>query len=95
MDRTEHLLSCLAEECMEVAQRATKAQRFGLLEVQPEQALTNWQRIQEELTDLLAIMEMLEDSAGSMFFIPRDGVSAKKAKVEKYMEYAAEQGALR
>jgi hypothetical protein len=35
MNPTEHLLSCLAEECAEVAQRASKSLRFGLSEVQP------------------------------------------------------------
>lgn len=94
MNRTEHLLACLAEECHEVGQRALKAQRFGLLEVQPEQDKTNWQRIQDELADLLAVMEMLEDCAGSMYFIPRAAVEAKKEKVEKYMAYAESQGAL-
>jgi NTP pyrophosphatase (non-canonical NTP hydrolase) len=94
MNRTEHLLACLAEECHEVGQRALKAQRFGLLEVQPEQEKTNWQRLQDELTDLLAVMEMLEDSAGSLYCITRQGVAAKKEKVEKYMAYAESQGAL-
>lgn len=28
MNRSEHLLSCLAEECAEVAQRVSKALRF-------------------------------------------------------------------
>ena len=94
MDRTEHLLACLAEECDEVGQRALKALRFGLLEVQPEQNKTNWQRIQDELIDLLAVMEMLEDAAGSTYFIPRERIADKKKKVEKFMVYAESQGAL-
>jgi len=95
MNRTEHLLACLAEECHEIGQRALKAQRFGLLEIQPEQELTNWHRLQQELADLLAVMEMLEGPAGCLYCIPRNLIEAKKAKVEKYMVYAESQGALR
>jgi len=41
LNRAEYLLSVLAEECCEVAQRATKAQRFGLREIQPDQPFNN------------------------------------------------------
>lgn len=59
MNRTEHLLWVLAEECAEVAQRASKAARFGLDEVQPGQALTNEERLWQEMCDLCAVGEML------------------------------------
>jgi NTP pyrophosphatase (non-canonical NTP hydrolase) len=94
MNRIEHLLACVAEECAEVAQRALKAQRFGLLEIQPEHALNNWQRLIEEFTDLLAVIEMLETSSGSPYCILCERVEAKKRKVERFMAYAEEQGAL-
>ena len=97
MNRTEHLLSCLAEECAEVAQRVSKALRFGLSEVQPGQPFTNAERIQQECIDLLAVLEMLDDAE----VVARSGgrelddlLSAKKAKIEKFMRYAEEQGAL-
>lgn len=95
MNRTEHLLSCLAEECAEVAQRVSKALRFGLAEVQPGQPLTNAQRIGQEFHDLLAVVEMLEEAGaldrptGSTTAIER-----KKAKVLAFMEYAEQCGTL-
>jgi hypothetical protein len=87
MNRTEHLLACLAESIYWLVS-------FGLLEVQPGQELTNWHRLQQELADLLAVMEMLEGPAGCLYCIPRNLVEAKKEKVEKYMAYAESQGAL-
>lgn len=93
MTRTEHLLSILAEECNEVAQRAIKALRFGLEEIEPGQDLNNAERIAQEFADLLAAIEMLqvEDVLG---YETRDQVDAKKLKVEKFLEYSRECGTL-
>lgn len=102
LDRTEHLLSCLAEECTEVGQRVSKALRFGLSEVQPGQPLTNAERIVGEIVDLLAVIGMLEECGAidtpillRLDNTMMDALDAKKAKVEKFMRYAEEQGALR
>lgn len=95
MNRTEHLLSILAEECAEVAQRCSKAARFGLAEVQPGQALTNMDRILREWADATAGMEMLMEAA--QIAEPagwRDLVLAKKAKVEQFLAYSAQCGTL-
>jgi hypothetical protein len=62
MERTQYLLICLSEECAEVSQRASKALRFGLQEVQSGQEQTNAERIAQEFQDLLAIIEMLEEA---------------------------------
>lgn len=95
MTKTEHLLVCLAEECNEVAKRATKALRFGLSEVQSGQSLTNAQRINEEFNDLLAILEMLEEADLSLDSIgKRQAVEAKKQKVARFLNYSAECGTL-
>jgi NTP pyrophosphatase (non-canonical NTP hydrolase) len=89
MNSTEHLLTKLMEECCEVAQEASKASIFGLQEVMPGQELTNRQRVQKELNDLWAVCEMLV-----LIDIDRRAIDAKKAKVEKYMEYARSIGTL-
>jgi hypothetical protein len=97
MNRTEHLLTILAEECCEVAQRATKALRFGLDEVQPDQTESNAERMLAEYCDLIAMMEMLEMEGllsrfgpGKTAILIRD----KKAKVEKFIAYSARLGVL-
>lgn len=89
MNESEHLLCCLAEECAEVAQRVSKALRFGLDEVQPGQSLTNAERIVGELVDLNAVVVML---VTRMTIPPLPGAAgpyeAKRAKVSKYLEYS-------
>lgn len=95
MTREEHLLTILIEECNETAQRATKALRFGLQEVQPEQPLTNAERVVYEFNDIVAIMDLLMvDNAISNVF-DRVAIGLKKVKVEKYLEYSKELGTLK
>lgn len=93
MNLQEHLLTCMAEECAETAQRITKALRFGLAEIQPGQPLTNLQRINVELTDLLAVASLLNDHGVDIDPNP-DAFVFKKAKVMRFANYAREQGAL-
>lgn len=96
MTRTDHLLWILAEECAEVAQRASKAARFGLQEIQPGQEFTNAQRILHEYADLLTAVQMLEIE-GALYVSPEDinlRMEAKQAKVEKFLKYSKECGTL-
>jgi hypothetical protein len=103
MTRTEHLLTMVAEECAEVAQRCSKALRFGLSEVQPGQDKTNAQRIMDEVNDFIAVYQMLAGpvvSPTSPLFrgTPEAfmaAVKAKQAKIEKFLAYSAECGTLR
>ena len=93
MNLQEHLLTCLAEECMETAQRITKALRFGLHEVQPGQRLSNLDRIGLEYGDFLAVKQLLTEH-GVEIRTNLDHVAAKKDKVMKFAQYAREQGTL-
>lgn len=96
MNRTEHLLTILAEECNEVGQRVSKALRFGLNEVQPGQTRQNTDRLLEEILDLFAVVEMLQEE-GLIYIEPSIGtaaIDAKKAKVEKFLEYSKQCGTL-
>ena len=61
MNLEQYLLTLLVEECAEVAQRATKAQRFGMNEVQPGQDLNNFQRLNGEINDLMTVMGLLQE----------------------------------
>jgi NTP pyrophosphatase (non-canonical NTP hydrolase) len=93
MTRTEHLLTCLAEECAEVGQRVTKALRFGLSEVQAGQSRTNAERIFDELVDLAAVTQMLQ-RAGAIPDVPNYTeagklIAAKIDRVERWLGYSA------
>ncbi len=61
MNRKEHLLVILSEECSEVIKEVSKALRFGLENGYPGQSKTNQDNIEDELTDVFAVVEMLLD----------------------------------
>lgn len=94
MNRQEHLLTILAEECAEVAQRASKALRFGLGEVQPGQSLTNAERIVGELADLFSVVSMLVDEEHINLCGSAAAEQAKRAKVEKFLQLSEQLGTL-
>jgi NTP pyrophosphatase (non-canonical NTP hydrolase) len=87
MNRIETLFCVLAEECAEVAQRASKAQRFGADQRQAGQAFTNAERVNYELQDIYAMVEMIRADIGSPWFGARndEAIASKKRKVESYM----------
>lgn len=88
MNETEHLLTVLTEECAEVTQRACKAARFGLAEIQPGQSEDNKRRIEKELADLVATAELLG------LIIRDEDKAAKREKLKKFMDYARSLGTL-
>jgi hypothetical protein len=53
MNLHQFLSDLLQEECNEVGQRASKLSRFGHDEIQPGQPYTNYERLEDELDDLL------------------------------------------
>lgn len=95
MNAEEHLLCCLGEECAEVAQRVSKALRFGLGDVQPGQELTNKERLGQEIADLEALLFMCRQ-ANLIPSAPKfSEIEAKRAKVLKFMTYARTLSTLR
>lgn len=97
MNRIEHLLTCAAEESNEVGQRACKAGRFGLSEVQPGQTLDNWERIVEEFHDLFSVLIILAMDSGhdlNDLYVSANKVHRKRERIVKYMDLAVESGAL-
>lgn len=94
MNRTEHLLACLAEEAAEVGLAVGKALRFGLDDGYPQESTTNADDIARELNDLFAVAEMLEECGA----LPKRGllqdVGAKRDRLAKWMEYAEQRGTL-
>lgn len=95
MTLTEYLLSKLAEECAEVTQRATKAQTFGLHEVQPGQCLSNIQRLGIEVRDLMVVLEELQKTTGIFpELYDTQAAQEKREKLYKYMDYSRAQGCL-
>lgn len=94
MTRNEHILTIVAEECVETAQRASKALRFGIDEVQEGQDLTNSERLIYEFNDIVATMELLYEEGLIDRIFDRAYIEKKKLKIEKYLLLSKEQGTL-
>lgn len=109
MNRSEHIITVLAEEGGEVAKECHKSLRFGLddrLTIDPNgprgtEGPTNSEKIAAEFIDMIAMYQM----AMSEGLVPDiglcisdqktlDRIGRKQAKVEAYMGYAARVGAL-
>lgn len=91
MNREEHLLTIVSEECAEIAQRASKCARFGMYQIQkdiddkPEEnpgKLTNRRRMLLEYSHLIATMQLLGIYIDD---IPEVLIMNKKDKIEKYL----------
>jgi CRISPR/Cas system-associated endonuclease Cas3-HD len=95
MTKPETLLTIIAEECAETAQRASKCIRFTLDEVQPEQELTNAQRLVYEFNDIVAVMELLQEQGLIDKVIDREAIDKKKLKVAKYLAYSIQLGTVK
>lgn len=59
MNTIEHYLTVLSEECAETVQRASKAIRFGLQEIQPGQNETNKRRLEREFSEIIAVGDLI------------------------------------
>ena len=95
MTKTEHLLTCLIEECAEIQKAAAKALRFGLDDHHPDvPTTTNADEIAQEYIDMLAIVEMLREENIIPTLESRALVQTKKDKVTRYMAYAQARGVL-
>lgn len=88
MNKKEYLLTCLTEECAEVSQRASKAIRFGLFEIQPGQRENNTRRLERELAEAVAVADLLG------LRVREKDKASKVKKLEKYMKYSRKLGTL-
>ena len=80
-DNLREIILILSEECAEVAKEVSKIMRFGPDQIKPGKEKTNIQVLEEELGDLLAMIELLEESNVG---VTSEGLElAKKAKFEK------------
>lgn len=94
MNKREHLFQCLQEECNETAQQASKVNRFGLTNIQPASGKFNLELLIVELTDIYAILELLEEDGVPILahINGRDMVDAKKKKVLDHIKLARKLG---
>jgi hypothetical protein len=96
MNKTEHLLVILSEECAELSKEVSKALRFGLDDFEPGQNLTNREKIVNEFNDLYAVFTMLVEQGvfNDRRLLSKDAIEKKKQKVLQYMKYSENAGTL-
>ena len=92
MTKLQFLLLKLAEEAGEIVQIAAKTSQFGMLEKYPEQPFTNAERCHQEINDLLAIIDMLNDEFNFGFVGDVYAMEMKKKKASKYLSYSVRLG---
>jgi NTP pyrophosphatase (non-canonical NTP hydrolase) len=83
---TKEILIILQEECAEVIVEISKCFRFGPDQMMQGVDVTNIQRLEKELGDLLAMVELLVDKD---IGVTTEGLElAKKAKFEKLKKWS-------
>lgn len=100
MNYRDHLLVILMEESAEVTQTCSKALRFGLKDGYPGSGTTNLDDLRTELSQLVAVVNMLEEDLKSDYsdedsaLFDAHDAKRKKEKVNKYLERSRANGRL-
>jgi NTP pyrophosphatase (non-canonical NTP hydrolase) len=77
---TNEVMDILQEECAEVIQAVSKIRRFGIDNHKPGKPKTNREHLEEELGDLYAMIDILQE----LDIVSWDGIEkAAEAKREK------------
>lgn len=90
----EYLLVCFTEELNETAQEASKCLRFTCMDKHPSKPHTNLQGLNKEFSQIIAVIELLEEE-GISITVDRDEVESKKARLLQYAEHSRKLGALK
>ena len=92
MNREQHLLTKLSEECNEVGQVCSKIISLGLFNCKPGTRDTNKQRLIEEINDVLAVLNMIESEIFNTPIKNSKLMLEKIDKVNKYYKVAQQLG---
>jgi NTP pyrophosphatase (non-canonical NTP hydrolase) len=92
LNRQQLLLVKLAEEASEVAQIALKTVQFGAHETCPGLLQDNFERVNAELQDLFAVVQILNDEFDLGFVSDETLVKLKTLKINKYAQYSRDLG---
>lgn len=102
MNKVQYLLIKIAEEASEISKEALKCARFGMDDRYPDgSAMTTAERMHAEVNDLMAALTMLALEIGHKppstveLIEESKDISERMKKIEKYMEYSRQRGALK
>lgn len=89
MDRDQWILSKIAEEAAEIAQRAMKAQQFGFDEIQAGQSKNNLERLMDEIWDLNATVSL---TLGKEMYRPTpEHTKLRRKRMNQFLELSQKQ----
>ena len=91
MSKQQLLLLKLMEECNEVSKVCSKAIQFGLGDIAPDKIYTNAEKLNQELNDIQASIDML-NIVGFSFKEDKESQQSKKLKVIRYSKYSQSLG---
>ncbi len=98
MNKTEYILSCVAEECSEIIKACEKAKRFGLhdFDCNSENETTNLECIIGEFNDLMgAYVKMVRMGIVKEGALDTKIINQKVTKIEHFMNYSKALGHLK
>jgi NTP pyrophosphatase (non-canonical NTP hydrolase) len=82
--QTKEVMDILQEECAEVIQAVSKISRFGLDNLKPGKPKTNREHLEEELGDLYAMIEILQELDVVSWTNIELAAEAKREKLKKW-----------
>ena len=82
--QTKEVMDILQEECAEVIQAVSKISRFGLDNFKPGKPKTNREHLEEELGDLYAMIEILQELDVVSWTNIELAAEAKREKLKKW-----------
>ena len=101
MNVKEYLMLCAIEELGEIAKEISKCMRFTPGHVAPEYGTSNVSRVEKEIAEFYAVIEMLKENnigiRAAPFHFNEEQVSeflGKKMRLKAYMERSRELGTL-
>jgi NTP pyrophosphatase (non-canonical NTP hydrolase) len=82
--QTREVMNILSEECAEVIQAISKCHRFGIDNLKPGKPKTNREHLEEELGDLYAMIEILQEMDVISWNKIEQAAEAKREKLKKW-----------
>ena len=80
--KIKEVFNILQEECAEVIQAVSKISRFGLDNLKPGKSKTNREHLEEELGDMMAMVEILQELDIVSFTNIERAAEAKREKLK-------------
>jgi NTP pyrophosphatase (non-canonical NTP hydrolase) len=83
-DKINEVMNILSEECAEVIQAVSKINRFGIDNYKPGKPKTNREHLEEELGDLMAMIDILQEMDVVSYANIEKAAEAKHEKLKKW-----------